>query len=140
MNYYALISAILFGLLYASTEQIVKFIDIKTYLIIYCLFSLVFLTTIGLIDNSLIKDATNSEIPFFYILVSCISGLVASFLSIYAMKQTNAVNVAILEITYPIYTLLFVYLITGKNHLTLNILFGGLLIGAGTLIVVLEKK
>jgi drug/metabolite transporter (DMT)-like permease len=135
MNYFALITAIMWGCAYACTEQIVKYIDVKTYMTISCFFSFVIFLSFGVGDGSLVKDASSSRIPIFFIVAGCVSSLLATYFSVNAVKYSNATQASILEISYPIFVIIFTFMITGKHHLTLNTLFGGLLIGAGTLIV-----
>ncbi len=140
MNWYAFWVSVLWGLTYACTENTVKSLDTKTYLAISSLFSLVMFLSFGAWDGTLIKDVTSSKIPYFYIIIGCVSALVASYFSVVAVKTTNATNAAILEMSYPLFTIIFTYLLTRTSHLNISTLLGGILIGCGTLVVVLGKK
>jgi len=61
------------------------------------------------------------------------AGAVLIYLSI---NNKNATLASLIEITYPVFVILFAYLLFRQIHVNLNVLFGGLMImvGAGLII------
>lgn len=135
--YLALLTAILWGLCYSSTEQIVKYIDMKSYLILSCLFSCIGFSIWGYLDGTTSKDLNpNVTIPWVWIFISSITSFFACYCSVAAVKCGGASLASVIEISYPIWVVIFVSIINGKSSLNLNMLIGGILIFLGTAVVI----
>lgn len=135
----ALMTAIFWGLTYASTEQVTKYMDPKTYLIFSCLFSAFLYFIWGLSDGTLIKDYSNFNKGFWFALLAAFSAFVASYCSVMAVKMGGATYASVVEISYPIWVVIFLYFITDVNNLNWNIVLGGLTIFIGTAIVLFRE-
>lgn len=143
MNWFilALITAMTWGCLYASTEQVTKFVNPKTYLTISCFFSAIIFTILGCLDGSLQKDLYDNNLNkcYWFIFLSSLCSFIASLCSVIAVKYGGATYASIVEISYPFWVVIFLFLITGKNNLNWNVFIGGTLIFIGTIIVLLRK-
>jgi uncharacterized membrane protein len=89
----------------------------------------------GLLDGTLQKDLTEFKWTNFIIL-SSISGFLASYCSVTAVKLGGPVNPAIVEVSYPIFAALFCYILFGQNTINFNVIIGGCLIALGTVFVI----
>ncbi len=132
----ALLTSILWGSYYASVEQIVKHIDIKTNLIIHYAISLFGFSVWSYFDGSFKEDLTKIQTIMPWMLISSVSTFIAAYCSVAAVKSGGASLASIIEISYPVWVVLFTSIISKKNNFTPNIIFGGLLIFIGTLLVV----
>jgi len=139
--YLALATAILWGLTYASTEQVVKFMDVKTYLTYSCLVGAFLYLTWGGYDGTLLKDYREHNLwkGIGFATLSSLCAFAASYCSVAAVKSGGATYASIVEISYPIWVVIFIYLLTGVNTLSWNVLGGGLLIFIGTIVVMVRK-
>jgi drug/metabolite transporter (DMT)-like permease len=136
-KHYALLTAILWGACYSSTEQVVKHIDSRIYLLFSCLLSailfFIWIVYDGTINEAFDVSRLRSSWPF--ILFSSFASFFACFFSLQAVKSSGAANAAIVEISYPLWTAFFLFLLFGKNCFTPSFLIGGFFITIGTLIV-----
>lgn len=131
-------TAVLWGLTYASTEQVVKYMDVKTYLSYSCLVGAFLYLVWGSYDGTLMKDYQQNNLMkgFGFATLSAICAFGASYCSVAAVKSGGATYASIVEISYPIWVVIFIYLLTGVNALSWNVLGGGLLIFIGTIVVI----
>ncbi len=133
----ALSTAILWGICYSSTEQIVKHVDIKSYLTASCLLSGLGFLIWGLVDGTLIKDLSNdTSNSWWWIILSSLTSFLACYCSVSAVKYGGASLASIIEISYPLWVVVFTSIINGKNNVSQSFVIGGLLIFCGTFIVV----
>jgi drug/metabolite transporter (DMT)-like permease len=71
------------------------------------------------------------------IAVTSTAGAVLLFLSI---DSKNATLTSLIEISYPIFVVLFTYLFFKQLHLNLSVMFGGLLILSGAIIIIVNNQ
>lgn len=135
--YMSLATAVLWGITYASTEQIVKTVDMKTYLAISCIVSATIYLIWGYFDGCIKKDLAGEQIYIAspWITLSCLCSFFACYCSVAAVKYGGASYASIIEISYPVWVIVFTSMITGKNQVTLSTILGGVLIFLGTLVV-----
>lgn len=132
----AILTSILWGLCYASTEQIVKYINIKTYLAISCFFCFWGYAILSYLEPSQenFKDNLLKASP--WIIISIFASFFGSYCSTYAIKHGGASLSAIIEISYPVWVVLFSSAFSGQNNFNINILYGGIMIFIGTVLVI----
>lgn len=135
MKYSPLITAILWGLCYTSTGFLTKTVDVKVYLFFSCLLSTCAFLIWGLADGSFLKpqDFANN---YHWIALSSLCSFFACFFSVNAVKYCGASTAAMIEISYPLWVILFTFMLRGESNLNFNTILGGLLILAGTYIVI----
>jgi uncharacterized membrane protein len=135
----ALLTAVFWGLTYSSTQMVVKHIDPKTYLTFSCLLGTFLYSIWGLFDGSLIRDIPNFNKTFWFAMLASLSAFVASYCSVNAVLLGGATRASIVEISYPLWVVVFLWFLTGTNNLNWNVALGGLTIFAGTAIVLFGK-
>lgn len=133
--FYALGAAILWGFSYALSEKVMKesfspiFIMVVTGFF-YFIMSLILAYTTNNIKPglSLIFENKTALINLFVLAACFVSG---AFLVYYSISLKNATLVNLIEITYPIFTLLFAYVLMKEVQINAGTLVGGLLIFSG---------
>ncbi len=138
----ALGTAVMWGFGYALSEKIMKDSFHPLFLMVVTGF-LYFTLSLGVayFTNNLksgfqaIESNPNS---IFGVLLVSLSVVIGSFLILYAISLKNATTVNLIEITYPIFTLIFAYIIMKEVQITPSILLGGLLIFTGIGIIYLK--
>jgi drug/metabolite transporter (DMT)-like permease len=127
----------LWGLTYTCTEQITKSVDIKSYLAVSCFISTAIYITLGCYDGSIRKDYIESNYyeVWPYMLTGIICSFIACYSSVAAVKYGGAAFASIIEISYPVWVILFTAMLTGKNTVNLQTVIGGLVIFLGTVLV-----
>lgn len=129
----ALITAIMWGICYTSTSQIVKNISIKLYIVISCMFTSILFIALILLDNKKQSFDYNS---IGWVITSCVTSCIATYMSISAVKECGASTAAFIEVSYPMWIILFSSLIGVNSGITINTLVGGILICIGTSIII----
>jgi drug/metabolite transporter (DMT)-like permease len=134
----ALLTAVTWGITYTCTEQITKAIDIKTYLLISCGVSTLLYGIWGWVDGSIVKDITSSNFQSVmpYLIIGILASDIACYSSVAAVKSGGASFAAIIEISYPLWVIVFTSILSGKSTVNMQTIIGGLIIFAGSLLVV----
>jgi len=133
------LGACLYGLSYALIEKIFGTVTITTYIFVSGLVSCVGMALIHMfspikIDFSPILER-GIAFPFF---LSILAVGAAWFITTFAIKNVSANYAAIAEICYPLFTVLFGYLLFGRK-LGWSMALGAALIFAGVLLIVTDK-
>jgi drug/metabolite transporter (DMT)-like permease len=85
-------------------------------------------------DLALLRTLDWSErAPILAIMLTSAAGAVLLFLSI---AGKNATLAALIEISYPVFVVLFAWLLFGEYHLTARVLLGAALVFAGVLLII----
>lgn len=85
-----------------------------------------------------LNTVLNNPSSLISVLLVSLSVVIGSFLILYAISLKNATMVNLIEITYPVFTLIFAYIIMKEVQITPATLFGGLLIFAGIGVIYLK--
>ena len=138
----ALLTSIFWGMTYAATQMVTRFVDPKTYLIFSCLLSASLYSLWGYLDGSLYKDLSEGNLnkTINFALLASLAAFIASFCSVMAVKLNGATMASVVEISYPVFVIVFLYFITGINNFNWIVTLGGLTIFAGTAIVLFGKS
>jgi len=134
----ALIAAVLWGLSYALSEPVLKNYSIPFYLIFSAATSLCVYVTIMITSNFSFKaDLANLKagklaVPFA---LSIITLIVANLLISYAIQSKNATLAAFIEISYPVFTALFAFILFKQTQVNMYSLLGGLMIMGGSFLI-----
>ena len=132
----AILTSILWGLCYASTEQIVKHINIKTYLAISSFLCFIGFSIFAYLEPPQENFKENFQKAIPWIVISVFASFLGSFCSTYAIKHGGASLSAVIEISYPVWVVLFASVFSGQNNFSLNLLVGGFMIFLGTVFVI----
>ncbi|HYD03560.1 MAG TPA: DMT family transporter [Alphaproteobacteria bacterium] len=136
----SILAAIFWGLNYVLGERILKQISVATLMSLELFFALIVVITVGLLKGSIATDLqtiwTDKKLAMFVILsiIAFTLGSIAIFSSIVAKNATLA---GIIEVSYPLFIVLFSWLILGQSHLSKSVIIGGVMIIAGVLVVYL---
>lgn len=138
--WFALLTAVAWGLCYTSAEQVIKHVDKSVYYVISYIaglsFWLVWLTSQT--DRSKIS-LDSVKICYPWLILSIVSSIGGSYLSIQAIQMKNATWASVVEISYPLWCALFAFLFFGHNVVSVTSGVGMLLVIAGTIIFVLGE-
>jgi len=131
---YACSAAVLWGLSYTVSEQLMKKLSIPTVLLTAALGNLIFALAAGLILKKFPKDwetlKTGDGVTWL-MLGSVAVYVAANIFILLATKSKNATMAAMVEITYPLFTALFAWLLFKEVQVNTGTAFGAALILSG---------
>ncbi|KND46988.1 MAG: protein of unknown function DUF6 transmembrane [Parcubacteria bacterium C7867-004] len=130
----AIAASLFWGLTYAINEQLYRHISISTYLAVGSLIGTILFFLIAVFSGSLSKDiATFASSPraLFLLVGSVLAFVCAELLIAYSITGKNAVLAGLVEISYPIFIVLFGYMLFKESSLTVATIAGGALIFMG---------
>lgn len=134
---YALLAAILWGLNYSLAEKVLQNISPITLLAIEMFFGAILFFIISYFTH-LKADfhtlLTHSNV-LILTLVEIVTILFASYFIVKSIYTKDATVASIVEIIYPLFTILFTWLLFSENHLNLSVMIGGSLILVGVVII-----
>lgn len=125
--FFALFAAILWGLNYALAERVLNQLSATTLLAFEMgLGTLVFGTLAYFGDLSsdlkLLKQSSNlAWLTFFEVTIVTL----ASACIVFSIQAKNATAAGLIELIYPLFIILFSWLLFGQNHLTPQVMAGG---------------
>lgn len=134
---FAIIAAILWGFNYALAEKILYSISPVTLLALEMLCGAILFTIISYFttmkkDFELIMTQPNIR---WLVLAEIVVVLLASFFIVASIRLKNATVAGILELVYPLFTILFTWFLFHETHVNLPVIIGGILIFIGVLII-----
>jgi drug/metabolite transporter (DMT)-like permease len=141
--YFSLGSSILWGLSYCLSEKLVKgALSPSFYMfftgVIYTLFALSISVWQGTLRPGFAELAENKSVLLLVLFTSACYAL-GSFLIYMAISMKNATLANIIEITYPLFTLLFAYIIFREIQLNIATMAGAGLVIAGVTLIALKS-
>lgn len=133
---YAIAAAVTWGLVYAIDQKILTKVSPLSLLFIDALLAIVILFPVLIWDMGSVKILLASgRDNLWLIFLSLVLAILANFFIFSAIKNLDASTASIIEITYPIFVILFSFLLF-KQTINLYFALGALLIFAGTVIVI----
>jgi len=134
------VAAAILGLTYTAYGKLLSNVSVTTYLLVYCIAGIAFAGLVHFIspikiDFTFLRQGS----VVGWVTLAIVSSLIAWTLALVAVRETSAIYTAAGEISYPIFTALFTWLILQSRELTWQTVFGGLLIMAGAFIVITGK-
>lgn len=139
---YALLAAIIWGLNYTLDERIFKSsISPLTLLAMQAWAAAIIFTTLAGL-SSLKNDLTiitTHRFVFYIILAALFTATAGNFFIAISIQAKNATLAALIEESYPIFTILFGFLLFKQNYLSPSVLIGGSLIILGVGVISLMK-
>ncbi len=131
---FAIAASLLWGLLYVVNEKVFNYIRVTPYIAISLLTAGVVMTIISLISGEFIKDmaAIASSRKLFILVASGIALLILAELCIgYSIMAKNATIAGLIEISYPIFIVIFSYVLFKENHMSIATAIGGAFVFTG---------
>jgi drug/metabolite transporter (DMT)-like permease len=134
---FAICAAILWGFNYALAEKILNNISPVTLLALEMIIGAVIFTGISFF-TTMKKDmevlSADSNLLLLTLTEVAIV-LIASYFIAVSITLKNATIAGIVELTYPIFTILFTWFIFNQIHVNFSVIIGGLLIFIGVLVI-----
>jgi drug/metabolite transporter (DMT)-like permease len=129
----------LIGLTYTINEKTFSSVGLSTYILTYCIIGatamlLLHFFTPFKIDFSPLKERATASL----VLVAISASLLAWMCTVFTIKNISANYTAIAEISYPLFTILFGYLIYSRK-IDWSMALGAALIFTGSLVLVVGK-
>lgn len=131
---YACSAAVLWGISYTVSEQLMKKISIPGVLLTAALGNILFAVAIGLWRGDFSKDIAAlkaADGPFKLMLGSVAVYVGANVFILLATKSKNATMAAMVEITYPLWTALFAWILFKETQMNTGTAAGAVLILCG---------
>lgn len=132
----------MWGFGYALSEKVMKdsyhplFIMVITGFLYFALSMVVAYFTNNLKGG--LQTIQDNPASIINVMLVSLSVVIGSFLILYAISLKNATLVNLIEITYPIFTLIFAYIIMKEVQISPATALGGLLIFAGIGVIYLK--
>lgn len=132
----ALSTAILWGFVYCLGGEIVKQIDKKTYIFLSSLTSTIVYGCLcwDKVPET-IQALQSKKIVILWLVLAIISTLTANYLSLLAVQLKNASLASMVEISYPLWVVLFTYLIFSDKQVSILSVIGGIFVIIGIMLV-----
>ena len=134
---YAIFAAILWGFNYALAERILHSISPISLLALEMLAGAFFFSIISYF-TTMKRDfhilATDSSVLWFTLAEIAVV-ILASYFIVSSIRFKNATVAGIVELIYPLFTILFTWFLFSESHLSLSVIIGGSLILIGVLII-----
>lgn len=131
---FAVSASVLWGLSYTITEHLMKKVSIPGVMLAGAVGSLLIASTTALVAGTFQKDiqTLKNDAPTSWLLAGNIGIYVAAnTLILLATKSKNATMAAMIEISYPLFTALFAYLIFKQTQFNAGTIFGATMVLAG---------
>lgn len=136
---YAISASVVWGLDYALGEKIFRSkIAPTTLLFFQLLFGIIAFLIIGIRNSQLKQDVSilmaNTQ-TLGWVLVALLTFNAGNLLIFLSIQSKNATIAGLIELSYPIFTVLFSWLLFNENHLTPSLIIGSLFIFIGVFII-----
>jgi uncharacterized membrane protein len=141
--FYALASSVIWGINYLFYEKILQRISISTLYFIDLIVGATVFLLFALFSNSFAKDLSliqNTKSLQLLILSSVITSVLANLFIALAIQSKNATLSTLIEISYPLFIILFAWLLFKENTLNTSVFIGGGFIFTGIIIIYLFNK
>lgn len=139
--FFPVIAAVLYGMSFALIERAMHSINVATYMFWGSVVGLVTVAGLWMFKGekvSLTFTAQDSwSVPIVFGAV--VAPAVGWVLSIYAIKNISPAYAAFAEISYPLFTILFLFLFFGVKNFDWHIVLGGLMVLIGSFVLVLGQ-
>lgn len=131
---YAIAAAVLWGLSYTMTEQVMKKLSAMSVMFFCSLGGATFALTTGLLLGSFKKDwevikTAGTELKLLGTCVAVV--MIANVFILLSIKAKNATMAGMVEITYPLFTAIFAWVLFKEAQMTTGTLIGFVLIVVG---------
>lgn len=134
-------AAISWGFAYPLGDKILKAgVNPFFMLAITSLFQLMIAGILAAFKTDIFNQIEIIKTPkIFLFYMACASSYIIGNILIYSsIKDKNAALASLVEISYPVFTVFFAWLLFREFHLNLNVLIGGMLIFSGVILIYLK--
>jgi drug/metabolite transporter (DMT)-like permease len=139
---YALGAAILWGYSYALSDKVMRADISPLFLMVvtgalYFIFSIIIALAAGQLKGGFVTIFSDKKL-FIELMVLAICYVAGSFLIYVAISLKNATAVNLIEISFPIFTLIFAYFMLKEIQVNMAMVIGGLMIFGGIGVIYLK--
>lgn len=129
----SILASALWGLNYALAERILTNISVTTLLAIEMFIGAIFFFIISFFMNIKNDFAVITSEPkmMYFLIIEVFVVLAANMLIAYSIQAKNATFAGFVELMYPLFTVLFAWLIFKDNQISMKLMLGGAFIFAG---------
>lgn len=132
---FAISAAIAWGLVYVLSERVLKELNPLTLLFLYGVVTAVVLLPFILTGHIDLRPFVSGTRPVLtLVLASVLLTVIANFLILVSIEKLGATTAAFIEISYPLFAALFVFLFFSTLP-TIGTVIGGLLILVGAAVI-----
>jgi drug/metabolite transporter (DMT)-like permease len=131
----AILASILWGLNYVLFEKVANRVNIFTMMFFEYLICTVIIGTVCLFFSNIKNDLQNIYDIKYIFITNVFVYLVASLLIASSIKHSSAVVAGLIEISYPLFIIIFSFFLLKEVNIDFKTILGGLLIFIGVLIV-----
>ncbi|HHF7374740.1 DMT family transporter [Legionella bozemanae] len=134
---FAILAAILWGFNYALAEKILHSISPSTLLALEMIIGAILFTCISFFTTMKrdVEILTTDSGLLLLTIVEIAIVLIASYFIAASINLKNATIAGIVELTYPIFTIIFTWFLFNQAHVNFSVIVGGLLIFIGVLVI-----
>ena len=141
--FYAVIASILWGIDYALTEKVLQTVRLPVLLCIELFFGFLTMLGIALFSGSSKTDlaglfASNKTLVLVVVIVVAFN--IANMLIVLSIGDKNATLSGLIEISYPLFIVLFSWLFFRESNLSAGVICGGFFILAGVSLIYFSNK
>lgn len=134
------LSAALYGLGYILIDRMLKNVPVLSYMLVNSLLFSSILLLVGLARRSDLSFTFLFDRKMLFLFIATLTvNAVAWVITLISLKNNNAVYTAFAEISYPLFTLLFLYLIFGVHQWNWQSAAGSALIFAGSAVLIMAQ-
>ena len=138
--FFPIFAAIFYGLAFAFTEKALKLTTISTYLAMNAVVTIIVAAClIKAKGEGLSFEFLNNKPTASIVLTAVIAPSFGWLFTMFAIKTTSASYAAFAEISYPLFTVLFLFIFFGMRTIDWTTIIGGLLIMAGSFLMIWGK-
>lgn len=135
--FFPIFAAMFYGLAFAFTEKALKLTNISTYMALSAIAGmLVMFGFIKLKGEPLSFTFLESKSALAIVLTAVIAPTLGWVFTMFAIKTTSATYASFAEISYPLFTLIFLFAFFGLRTIDWTIILGGALIMLGSFIMI----
>ncbi|MDE5446375.1 EamA family transporter [Bradyrhizobium sp. CSA207] len=134
----ALAAAVFWGATYVLDEQVYRHVSVPTTMAIHTLIISVCAWLVAWKQGTIESDfqiLSTSRVVAWLFFWCAVTFVIAEFLINFSISAKNATLAGLIEISYPIFSALFAYLVFGENQLNFGTSVGGLFIAFGVVVV-----
>ena len=134
--YYSISASVFWGFTYAVQERILKKISVLTELALGYLFGFLASALLAYCSGDLQRDMKSLDLDTMrWILIITALSVTANFFIASSIQSKNASLASVIEICYPLFTILASYLINGEVQVNKNTAFGAAIIFSGVALI-----
>ncbi len=134
----ALLASVLWGMTYVLNEKMFEYISVPTSLAIGLFFGCIAMMTLSISQGNFLPDMhtlINSRRAMWLTSAGTVTFILADWLIAVSIHEKNAALASLIEITYPVFIIIFAFLFFRELQINLTIALGGILAFAGVALV-----